>query len=163
MGFLRLEFDTDKAAEEALTNAGFSIGHKQRSDPRGILFGPCDIAKWRHLTEDDKKHLHGLLLREGQPGTVSYVILHSSKLVPAKALHTIANAASNHPRILSLSEASQSGKQGLCAYWAQSMLGFVAGAPANLSKLGRALAKCRLAGPKQHTAILIDLHKTKHS
>ena len=53
------DFDTGAEAERFLEGAGFSVGRLQRGDPRGIMFGPYDVQKWRNLSEADRAGLHG--------------------------------------------------------------------------------------------------------
>lgn len=64
-GFLHvtLHFANEPAAEQALLNAGFSIGRKQRGAPRGVLFGQYDIQKWRNLGLSHRQSLDGIVER----------------------------------------------------------------------------------------------------
>jgi hypothetical protein len=66
------DFEAMYAAEAFLAAAGFSVGSTQRGDPRGIMFGDYDIAKWRNLNGREREALHGTMtgnMREG-PVTV---------------------------------------------------------------------------------------------
>lgn len=55
------DFSANDAAEAFLRERGFSVGSMQRGDPRGIMFGDCDIAKWRNLSASERTALHGVL------------------------------------------------------------------------------------------------------
>lgn len=97
----RISFPSDDAAEAALIESGFSIGRNQRSDPRGIMYGDYDIAKWRSLSASDKKCLHGVFQRHGPPGAHTTVTLRVAGETLALALEKVKTAAA------SLSAASQ--------------------------------------------------------
>lgn len=53
------DFGAYYAACEWLKQNGFSYGSMQRDDPMGIMKGDWEIAKWRNLSESDKKSLDG--------------------------------------------------------------------------------------------------------
>ena len=59
----RIDFDSGTDAEQALKQAGFSVGTTQRDEPRGILLGEYTIMKWRNLSGDDRSKLHATLER----------------------------------------------------------------------------------------------------
>lgn len=54
-------FDACNAAENWLSERGYSFGPLQRSDPRGVVKGAADIEKWRNLSpkEDDRGSAQG--------------------------------------------------------------------------------------------------------
>lgn len=55
------DFVAVRRAEALLKQHGFSVGEMQRGSSRGILFGNYDIQKWRNLSVDDIRELHGVL------------------------------------------------------------------------------------------------------
>lgn len=93
MSSIKLRFETDTAAVTALEAAGFSVGHRQLSDPRGIMFGDYDIQKWRNLNQKDKDGLDGHLVRHGPPDSPTSVYLHSAAHIPASALSAVQSAS----------------------------------------------------------------------
>lgn len=68
------DFSALAEAEKWLRDHGFSVGSMQRGDPRGILFGDWDIAKWRNLSDQDKKELDGTMV--GRRDTKAVVTLN---------------------------------------------------------------------------------------
>lgn len=67
---MEIKFKTEGEAQSALEQCGFSIGRLQRGDPRGLLYGDFDIAKWRNLSKKDRDGLHGIYQRENRGGPV---------------------------------------------------------------------------------------------
>jgi hypothetical protein len=69
------DFKAYYAASKQLAEAGFSIGEMQSDNPIGFKEGKFDIAKWDHLSSDDKKKLSGILRSEdfrAGPVTIVY-------------------------------------------------------------------------------------------
>ena len=57
----RRTFPTVTAAVDYLKARGFSVGHTQSNQPRGVMLGRVDIRKWRDLSAGDRLQLHGLV------------------------------------------------------------------------------------------------------
>lgn len=93
MSSIQVKFPTDDAAVSALESAGFSVGQKQRSEPRGILYGGYLISKWRNLTAQHWDLLDGTLCRHGPQGSPCTVTLHSAGHIPAKAILAVQEAS----------------------------------------------------------------------
>lgn len=82
------DFVAVRRAEKLLADHGFSVGHMQRDEPRGILFGDYDIQKWRNLSINERKALHGLM--SGSRDTqVRFEIYNDA---PLDAVTALANA-----------------------------------------------------------------------
>lgn len=89
MSTVEIIFHDKAAAVRALANAGFSVGHNQRDDPRGIMFGLFDVQKWRNLSASDRNKLDGHMIC-GDPIRVR---LHAADHIPAKAIWDVARAS----------------------------------------------------------------------
>lgn len=61
--------------EDEIKARGFSIGPLQRGDPRGIMPSEYEVAKWRNLSVDDKRELHGMMTFAGQPRNASSIFV----------------------------------------------------------------------------------------
>lgn len=86
------DFDATNAAEEFLRLAGFSVGSMQRGDPRGIMFGDCDISKWRNLRETERQSLHGQMLGRGRTGPIIVEIFENAPQEAKQSFHKTALA-----------------------------------------------------------------------
>jgi len=65
------DFEAVRAAEAACRAAGFSVGPMQAAASRGLMLGDVRIAKWRNLTPDERRALHGQMWgRRDGPVTV---------------------------------------------------------------------------------------------
>ena len=64
------DFEAMNAAERWLAERGISVGHMQGPEPRGLLFGDYQIAKWRNLTAKERAVLHGRMTG-GRAGPVT--------------------------------------------------------------------------------------------
>lgn len=87
------DFAALDAAEAFCGKVGLSVGRMQRGDPRGLLFGDFDIAKWRNLSAADRASLHGEMIG-GRLGPVAIrlfenapreAVARAAALVPADA------------------------------------------------------------------------------
>ena len=86
------DFEAVRAAEAALSLAGFSIGACQKGAPRGILFGDVTISKWRNMTRSQQLDLHAQMWG-GRQGPVT-VMLHADAPGEAvKAFRSVWEAA----------------------------------------------------------------------
>ena len=73
--FLQTEdFAASRAAEAWCAEHGYSVGRMQHSDPRGILKGDYDIAKWRNLNARERKALDGHMVGDMRHGPVTVTI-----------------------------------------------------------------------------------------
>ena len=66
----RDNFSACHAAEDWLRKRGFSLGNMERTNPRGILLGDYEIAKWRNLTGKEKRDLDGKMTGDMRNGPV---------------------------------------------------------------------------------------------
>lgn len=89
-----VDFGACRSAECFLERAGFSLGRMQRGDPRGILFGTYNIQKWRNLSEDDRKALHGQMTGNMRDGPVEIRIFGRAPDEAKKEFHLEASAVS---------------------------------------------------------------------
>lgn len=55
------EWTASTAAEKWLRNGGYSVGRRQRGEPRGVLRGDWDIQKWRNLRKREREALDGVM------------------------------------------------------------------------------------------------------
>lgn len=55
------DFSANRDARKWLDENGYSYGSMQGSSPIAIFKGDCIIAKWRNLSTQDKKLLHGTI------------------------------------------------------------------------------------------------------
>lgn len=74
---MRIEFDQKgtfaalNAAEAWCRDNGISVGRSSATGPTALLFGKYDwIAKWRNLTENERKALHGIMTGDFREGPV---------------------------------------------------------------------------------------------
>jgi hypothetical protein len=88
------DFSACAAAERALERAGFSLGRMQRGDPRGILFGDYDIAKWRNLSARDREELHGVMTGSMRDGPVELTIYERAPQEAKREFHREMTAVS---------------------------------------------------------------------
>lgn len=76
-------FESLHAAQSWLEKQGFSYGSLCRDMPVGIMKGDWAISKWKNLSSEQRKMLHGKMtsddFREG-PVTVNITILHEEVL-----------------------------------------------------------------------------------
>jgi hypothetical protein len=83
------DFEAVNAAERWCAEHGISVGHMQGPQPRGLLFGEFEVAKWRNLNVLERAALHGTMSgsRRG-PVTVvlkdEAVAMHRPQLLQAR-------------------------------------------------------------------------------
>jgi hypothetical protein len=58
---------------------GISIGRMQRGDPRGLMRGHFEIAKWRNLYEHERLALDGTMTGDMRNGPVTVTLDSSEK------------------------------------------------------------------------------------
>lgn len=68
------DFAATRAAEAWCKENGYSVGRMQAREPRGILKGNYDIAKWRNLTLKERQQLDGTMRSDGRNGPVYITI-----------------------------------------------------------------------------------------
>ena len=61
------DFAFVRRVEDFVKARGFSIGPMQREDPRGIMPAEYDVQKWRNLSAQDRRELHGVMTFIGGP------------------------------------------------------------------------------------------------
>lgn len=90
-----IRFETEEAAQSALKRAGFSLGRLQRDEPRGVLFGDYDIAKWRNLSAGQRGQLHGIYQRlfRGLGGPVEIALSRNCPAEPRQRLMALSSQA----------------------------------------------------------------------
>jgi hypothetical protein len=89
------DFEAMHAAEHFLQLAGFSVGSNQRGDPRGIMFGEYDIAKWRNLNVRERRELHGQMTSDHgtmRSGPIVVTIFDSAPQEAKQEFHKTARA-----------------------------------------------------------------------
>jgi len=64
------DFKASAAAEAWCAERGISVGHAQRGDPRGLLYGDFDIQKWRNLRPSERRVLDGQMTGDMRNGPV---------------------------------------------------------------------------------------------
>lgn len=87
------DFEAMNAAEDFLRSAGFSVGTSQRGSPRGIMFGDCDIEKWRNLRQFEIGQLHGRMTGDGRNGPLTVTIFETAPIEAKRAFHKTALVA----------------------------------------------------------------------
>ncbi len=87
------DFAAASRAVNLLEAAGFSVGYPQRGAPRGILFGLYDIQKWRNLSKEHRRALHGVMTGDMRCGPVTVEIFASA---PDAAKAAIGKAETTH-------------------------------------------------------------------
>lgn len=102
------DFGATRAAEKFIADLGldYGLGSPQRGAPRGLMFGPYDVMKWRNLSDIDRAMLHGTLTGDGRRGPVTLTVYttapaeahdalrwHDSAGVVAAAVHGAATLA----------------------------------------------------------------------
>lgn len=83
------DFSANYAAEKWLKERGFSHGRMQGKDPRGILFGDFDIQKWRNLSKNDIKELHGIMRGDMRHGPVFVELFESAPVEAQEAFQSV--------------------------------------------------------------------------
>jgi hypothetical protein len=79
------DFAAMRAAEHFLQLAGFSVGSNQRGDPRGVMFGDYDIAKWRNLNTAERKALHGQMTSDHGTMRIGPIVVTIFESAPHEA------------------------------------------------------------------------------
>lgn len=64
-------FEASDAAEKWCKENLISCGRMQGPDPRGLLYGDYDIAKWRNLSAQDRRELHGTMTGDMRNGPIT--------------------------------------------------------------------------------------------
>jgi hypothetical protein len=72
------EWSACMAAELWCHENGISVGEMQGPAPRGLLRGDYDISKWRNMTANEKKELHGQMTGDWRNGPVKVELFKSS-------------------------------------------------------------------------------------
>lgn len=86
------DFAAMRTAESFLTQCGFSFGSTERGWPRCIMFGDYSIAKWRNLTETERRACHGKMSGEMRRGPVRIEIFESAPQEAKRAFHAAATS-----------------------------------------------------------------------
>lgn len=68
------EFAAANAAEQWCSDNGYSVGAAQRGDPRAIMRGDMDIAKWRNLSAAQQIKCDGVMTGDPRVGPVTVEI-----------------------------------------------------------------------------------------
>lgn len=66
---------------------GFSLGSRQRGNPQGVIYGDASIAKWRNLSKDDQRAMHGQVTGDALTGPMTFTLFLDR--APAEAIATI--------------------------------------------------------------------------
>lgn len=56
-------FAADRAAKDMAEECGFCVGPMQRDEPRALMYEFDYVAKWRNLSMDERRTIHGAILR----------------------------------------------------------------------------------------------------
>lgn len=78
-------FEQFAAAERWCAEQGISVGRMQGPDPRCLLWGDFDIAKWRNLTKAERAECHGTMTG-GRDGPIHVRICERPADLPAPAV-----------------------------------------------------------------------------
>lgn len=68
------DFEACAAAEKWCGERGISVGEMQGPAPRGLLLGDYCIAKWRNLTNAEKRELNGRMTGAMRNGPVTITL-----------------------------------------------------------------------------------------
>lgn len=93
----------ERDACEWLEGLGFSVGGKARS-PRGIMFGACDVTKWKKLRPDDRAALHGQMLAGLQATSIRFAHTMPAEAVSAVKAGIIARIAAEAAKACAMPE-----------------------------------------------------------
>jgi hypothetical protein len=77
-------FETIGKARSAATEYGCSYGSMCMDDPIALYKGDCDVSKWRHLSQQDKNEMDGVILGEKRNGPVTLIIFDNDDPNPYK-------------------------------------------------------------------------------
>jgi hypothetical protein len=83
------DFAAFDACKRLLKDAGFSIGQMQGPAPIGVMFGECEISKWRNMTPKEQRAMHGTIAGDKRNGPVVLLINNA----PLDAIKALARAA----------------------------------------------------------------------
>lgn len=84
------DFSACDAAERFCKELGLSVGTMQRRDPRGLMFGDIDIEKWRNLSDQERKALHGIMTGYMRDGPVTVTVFDSAPASVKDAMRLVA-------------------------------------------------------------------------
>ncbi len=87
------DFAAVRRAEALLKQHGFSVGTTQRGSSRGVMFGDYDIQKWRNLSVEERRALHGIL--DGDRSSHAQIEIWDP--APLEAVAALANALEGQP------------------------------------------------------------------
>ncbi|SDR52677.1 hypothetical protein [Paraburkholderia tuberum] len=65
-----VQFEACRAAEAWCGDRGIAVGRMERGQPRGLLRGPYDIAKWHNLSGPERRELDGTMTGDMRHGPV---------------------------------------------------------------------------------------------
>lgn len=65
------EFDATNDAEQWCRDRDITVGPMARDLPRGLMRGPCVIAKWTNLSDADRAKLDGTMTGNMRHGPVA--------------------------------------------------------------------------------------------
>ncbi len=68
------DFEACRAAEKWCAERGISVGEMQGPAPRGLLVGNYCIAKWRNLTNAERRELKGRMTGNMRNGPVTITL-----------------------------------------------------------------------------------------
>jgi hypothetical protein len=63
-------FEACREAEEWCRERGIAVGRMERDQPRGLLVGDYDIAKWHNLSGPERRELDGTMTGDMRHGPV---------------------------------------------------------------------------------------------
>lgn len=76
-----------------LADRGFSFGSWQRGAPCAVMFGDYYISKWRNLSSDERRSLHGQFSGDGRNGPIILVLTTNAPKAARAALQRAAGDA----------------------------------------------------------------------
>lgn len=74
------DFSGTYAAEKWCKENDISFGAMQKDEPRGLKRGDCLIAKWRNLSNEDRKSLDGVMTGVPRYGTIQVYLYDNTHL-----------------------------------------------------------------------------------
>ncbi|WP_299558661.1 hypothetical protein [uncultured Sulfitobacter sp.] len=83
---MNITFPSEDIAVSTLRAVGFSVGCAHRNEPRGLIVGAVEIAKWKTLSCKERKECHGTYQIDVHTGRVTVALRDHCPDAAVKAL-----------------------------------------------------------------------------